>query len=153
TNKYIDETEPWVLAKDESKQERLGNVMAHLAESLRVAGVMLQPFLTDSPEEIFKQLGITNDKQKEWDSLHHAGQIKAGTSVRRGNPIYPSLEVEKEMKVMKDMMKKPEPEEPVSENKEQEEKELNAFDDFIKVDMRVSEVLKAEKVKKADKRI
>ncbi|HLR41593.1 MAG TPA: methionine--tRNA ligase [Virgibacillus sp.] len=153
TNKYIDETEPWVLAKDESKQERLGNVMAHLAESLRVAGVMLQPFLTDSPEEIFKQLGITNEKQKEWDSLHHAGQIKAGTRVQKGNPIFPRLEVEKEVQVIKDMMKKPEPEEPVSENKEQEEKELIAFDDFMKVDMRVAEVLKAEKVKKADKLI
>src|SRR5699024_2228 len=153
TNKYIDETEPWVLAKDESKQERLGNVMAHLAESLRVAGVMLQPFLTDSPEEIFKQLGITNEKQKEWDSLHHAGQIKAGTREKKGKTSLRRLEMEKEVQVIKDMMKKPEPEEPVSENKEQEEKELIAFDDIMKVDMRVAEVLKAEKVKKADKLI
>src|SRR5699024_12350870 len=111
---------------------------AHLAESLRVAGVMLQPFLTDSPEEIFKQLGITNEKQKEWDRLHHAGQIKAGTRVQKGNPIFPRLEVEKEVQVMKDMMKKPEPEEPVSENKEQEAKELIAVDDYMKVDMRVA---------------
>src|SRR5699024_12705328 len=121
------------------RSERLGNVMAHLAESLRVAGVMLQPFLTDSPEEIFKQLGITDERQKEWDSVHHAGQIKAGTRVQKGNPIFTRLEVEKEVQVIKDMMKKPESEEPVSENKEQEEKEHIAFDDFMNVDMRVED--------------
>src|SRR5699024_7111535 len=58
TNKYIDETEPWKLAKDETKKDRLGNVMAHLAESLRVSAVLLQPFLTEAPSAIFYQLGI-----------------------------------------------------------------------------------------------
>src|SRR5699024_5282478 len=58
TNKYIDETEPWNLAKEDATQDRLGNVMAHLVESLRITAVMLQPFLTDAPQEIFRQLGI-----------------------------------------------------------------------------------------------
>src|SRR5699024_1532391 len=57
TNKYIDETEPWVLAREDDQKVRLGNVMAHLAESLRVISVMLQPFLTESPGEIRRQLG------------------------------------------------------------------------------------------------
>src|SRR5690625_3966334 len=60
TNKYIDETTPWVLAKDENKKERLGNVMAHLAESLRVVGILLKTFLTDATEKVFTQLGINN---------------------------------------------------------------------------------------------
>src|SRR5699024_1721244 len=60
TNKYIDETEPWVLAKDENKKERLGNVMAHLVEALRISAVMLQPFLTDTPDKMFSQLGLTD---------------------------------------------------------------------------------------------
>src|SRR5699024_3519424 len=99
------------------------------------------------------QLGITDERQKEWDSVHHAGQIKAGTRVQKGNPIFPRLEVEKEVQVIKDMMKKPESEVPVSENKEQEEKEHSALDDTMQVDMREGEVLKEEKLKKADKLI
>lgn len=150
TNKYIDETEPWILAKDESKRERLGNVMAHLADSLRIAGVMLQPFLTESPKEIFSQLGIQDEKLKEWDSTHQVGQIKAGTRVQKGKPIFPRLEVEKEVQTIKDMMKKPE--EP-ADDEQQAEKEHIFYDDFMKVDMRVAEVLKAEKVKKTDKLI
>lgn len=155
TNKYVDETEPWVLAKDESKKDRLGNVMAHLAESLRIVGVMLQPFLTESPSEIFKQLGIDDESQKEWDSVYYPGQIKAGTRVQKGDPIFPRLEVEKEVQVIKDMMKKPEQEAQATSDvqQEQEEKEPIAYDDFMKVDMRVAEVLKAEKMKKTDKLI
>src|SRR5699024_9465626 len=76
TNKYIDETEPWILAKDESKKERLGNVMAHLTESLRIIGVMLRPFLTETPIEIFRQLGIEEDSLKEWNSIYKLGQMK-----------------------------------------------------------------------------
>lgn len=152
TNKYIDETEPWILAKDQSKQERLGNVMAHLAESLRIAGVMLQPFLTESPTEIFKQLGITDETLKAWDSIHQIGQIKAGTRVQKGNPIFPRLEAEQEVQTIKDMMRKPELEASADEEP-QEESEFIAYDDFMKVDMRVAEVLKAEKMKKTDKLI
>src|SRR5699024_3396431 len=68
TNKYIDETEPWVLAKDPAQKERLGNIMAHLVESLRTTAIILQPFITDAPQEVFKQLGITDDELKTWDS-------------------------------------------------------------------------------------
>ncbi|MYL58838.1 methionine--tRNA ligase [Virgibacillus halodenitrificans] len=152
TNKYIDETEPWVLAKDESNKERLGNVMAHLAESLRKAAVMLQPFLTESPTEIFRQLNITEEASKEWDSVYTEGQIKAGTRVQKGDPIFPRLEVEKEVQTIKQMMQKPlvqEEKKPVKE--ESGSKELIEFDDFMKVDMRVAEIIQADKVKKADK--
>src|SRR5699024_1279863 len=70
TNKYIDETEPWVLARDEKQRGRLGHVMAHLAESLRKIAVLLQPFLTEAPKEIFKQLGVADESLQTWDSLY-----------------------------------------------------------------------------------
>ncbi|WP_405027635.1 methionine--tRNA ligase [Lentibacillus songyuanensis] len=151
TNKYIDENEPWILAKDESKKERLGNVMAHLAESLRIAAVMLQPFLTESPAEIFKQLGIKDDALMEWESVHQQGQIKAGTKVEKGNPIFPRLDAEAEVQMIKTMMQKPAAEKKETTSQQPAPKEQIVYDDFMKLDMRVAEVIKVEKMKKADK--
>jgi len=152
TNKYIDETAPWVLAKEESQKERLGNVMAHLAESLRISAIMLQPFLTDTPKEIFHQLGLDDEALQQWDSLYKKGSIKAGTKVNKGEQIFPRLDVEKEVQKIKDMMEKP-AEEPKKKKAEEQvaDKEQVAYEDFGKLDFRVGEVLAAEKVKKADK--
>ncbi|MBM7543146.1 methionine--tRNA ligase [Amphibacillus cookii] len=146
TNKYIDETQPWLLAKEESKKERLGNVMAHLADALRRIAVLLQPFLTETPEAIFKQLGISGAQYKTWESSRELGAIPAGTELMKEAPIFPRLDVEEETAVIKDMMKKPEPEKKVEPTKE----EIN-FDEFLKLDMRVAEIIKVEKIKKADK--
>ncbi|SES23135.1 methionyl-tRNA synthetase [Gracilibacillus ureilyticus] len=145
TNKYIDENEPWVLAKDESKKDRLGNVMAHLVDSLRRIAILLQPFLTKTPEKIFEQIGVTDEQDKTWESLHTFGAVKEGTSVVKKDPIFPRLDVEKEVQTIKDLMKAPEP-----EKKEEETNEIT-YDDFMKIDLRVAEVIHAEKVKKADK--
>ncbi|WP_138420015.1 methionine--tRNA ligase [Aquibacillus sediminis] len=148
TNKYIDETQPWVLAKDESQRERLGNVMAHLADSLRRIAVLLRPFLTQTPTSIFEQLGVVNEEDKNWESLDKFGLIPAGTKVQKKDPIFPRLDVEKEVQTIKDMMKKPEPD---KKETEQPEKDEIVYDDFMKLDLRVAEVTHAEKVKKADK--
>ncbi|WP_156289977.1 methionine--tRNA ligase [Oceanobacillus salinisoli] len=150
TNKYIDETEPWVLAKDDANKARLGNVMAHLAESLRKSAVMLQPFLTEAPAEIFGQLNITDETLKEWDSVYKDGEIPAGTKVQKGDPIFPRLDVEKEIEAIKAMMTKP-VEDKKPKKQTDDKKEQIVYDDFMKLDMRVGEVIKAEKVKKADK--
>ncbi|WP_163527967.1 methionine--tRNA ligase [Halobacillus ihumii] len=154
TNKYIDETQPWILAKDDNKKARLGNVMAHLAESLRHIGVMLQPFLTHTPEKIFKQLGITQDEWKQWDSITEFKGLPQGTTVQKDEPIFPRLDAEEEIQVIKDMMKKPTPEKVEKKEEKQDQqdqlKEIT-MDDFMKLDFRVAEVIKAEKVKKADK--
>ncbi len=154
TNKYIDETQPWILAKDDNKKARLGNVMAHLAESLRHIGVMLQPFLTHTPEKIFKQLGITQDEWKQWDSITEFKGLPQGTIVQKDEPIFPRLDAEEEIQVIKDMMKKPTPEKVEKKEEKQDQqdqlKEIT-MDDFMKLDFRVAEVIKAEKVKKADK--
>ncbi|MEQ6389471.1 methionine--tRNA ligase [Bacillaceae bacterium S4-13-58] len=150
TNKYIDETQPWVLAKDEEKKGRLGNVLAHLAESLRQMGIMLQPFLTTTPQQIFNQLGIGETKDlQSWESLEEFGLIKEGTKVQKDDPIFPRLDQEEEIKAIKDMMAPPAP--PKEEVQVEEEQSEITIDDFMKVDLRVAEVIQAERVKKADK--
>ncbi|WP_026770991.1 methionine--tRNA ligase [Sediminibacillus sp. JSM 1682029] len=150
TNKYIDETQPWILAKDEAKKERLGNVMAHLAESLRKAAVLLRPFLTETPDRIFSQIGIEEEACKEWESLKQDGLIAPGTKVQKQDPIFPRLDAEKEVQIIKDMMKKPEAKEEKKDSKKAEAEEIT-FDEFLKLDLRVAEVVRAEKMEKADK--
>lgn len=153
TNKYIDETQPWILAKDEEQQERLGNVMAHLAESLRHIAIMLQPFLTETPQRIFEQLGINEEALTSWDSLNTVGLIPEDTKVQKGQPIFPRLDVEAETQAIKDMMRKnsPKQEEEEEQKPAEDQSEEIAIDDFMKVDMRVAEVVEADKHPKADK--
>ena len=80
SNKYIDETAPWVLAKDEAKKDELGNVMVHLAENIRITAVLLQPYLTHGPKEIFRQLNIEDENQQSYDSVLTYGVIKTQVS-------------------------------------------------------------------------
>ncbi|MUV38009.1 Methionine--tRNA ligase [Lentibacillus sp. JNUCC-1] len=151
SNKYIDENEPWVLARDEANSERLGNVMAHLAETLRKTAVMLQPFLTESPKEIFKQLGIQDESLMEWDRLSENGLIQEGTQVQKSGQLFPRLDVEKEVETIKGMMAKTAPEKKSQKAEQPAQKEEIVYDDFMKLDMRVAEVVKADRMKKADK--
>lgn len=146
TNKYIDETEPWILAKDETKRERLGNVLAHLAESLRIIAVLLQPFLTEAPVQIWKQLGIADENLKTWESAKELGLIPAGTKVEKGKPLFPRLDLEKEVEAIKQLMQPPVKKEAKSNKKEQ-----ISYDDFAKLELRVGEVVRSEKMKNADK--
>lgn len=146
TNKYIDETEPWVLAKDDNKKARLGNVMAHLTDSLRRIAILLRPFLTETPARIFEQIGVTEQKDQEWNSARAFGVIAEGTSIVKKDPIFPRLDVEKEVKIIKDMMKQPEP-----EKKNTAKTNEVTYDDFMKLDLKVAEVVRAEKMENADK--
>jgi methionyl-tRNA synthetase len=150
TNKYIDETQPWVLAKDEEKRDELGTVMVHLAESLRRIAILLQPFLTKTPLGIFAQLGIKDDGLTSWESLETFGAIGEGIKVQKGEPLFPRLDMDEEVAFIKEKMQGPA--KPVEEKKE-ERPEIDeiTIDDFMKVDLRVAQVLEAEPVKKADK--
>lgn len=155
TNKYIDETQPWVLAKDDAKKGELANVMAHLAESLRRVSILLKPFLTQTPEKIFDQLNITDDALKGWESLAAFGKIPGGTKVSKGEPIFPRLDIEEEVNYIKGQMavtaapqKENEKQTQIAEIPESEE---ILIDDFMKVDLRVAEVIHAEAIPKADK--
>ncbi|MFI8709981.1 methionine--tRNA ligase [Bacillus sp. NPDC077411] len=150
TNKYIDETQPWVLAKDESDCEKLASVMAHLAETLRQIAILLMPFLTETPGKIFEQIGITDEEYKTWNSLSTIGCIPVGTKVVKGQPVFPRLEVEVEVEYIKEQMKGSAPKVEGKKEAAPEVEEIS-IDDFFKVDLRVAEVLDAEPVKKADK--
>ncbi|PLS15107.1 methionine--tRNA ligase [Bacillus sp. M6-12] len=155
TNKYIDETKPWALAKDEGSQGELASVMVHLAETLRRIAILLQPFMTQTPEKIYAQLGIEDEALKSWDSLEQFGLIASGTKVVKGDPIFPRLELQEEIEYIKSKMQGG----ITGETEEKKEtKTVNvpeadeiAIDDFMKVDLRVAEVLHAEPVKKTDK--
>lgn len=153
TNKYIDETQPWTLAKSEERKGELSSVMVHLAESLRRIAILLQPFLTRTPHGIFEQLGINEDALKEWESLENFGAIPAGTKVKKANPLFPRLELADEVAFIKEKMtgtSAPAAEEKKEEEKPEEIDEI-AIDDFMKIDLRVAEVILAEPIKKADK--
>ncbi|MBD3108955.1 methionine--tRNA ligase [Bacillus sp. AGMB 02131] len=153
TNKFIDETQPWVLAK-EGKQDELASVMIHLAETLRRIAILLQPFLTQTPVKIFEQLNIQSDELKSWNGLEKFAAIPAGTKVQKGEPIFPRLELEKEIEYIKEKMQGAAPVPVKEETKAEapvEKAEEISIDDFMKVELRVAEVLAAEPVKKADK--
>ncbi|MBB5181917.1 methionyl-tRNA synthetase [Planomicrobium koreense] len=153
TNKYIDETQPWVLAKDESLKAELASAMAHLAESLRMAAVMLQPFLPNAPKQIIEQLGLSEDALA-WETLEHFGFIPEGIKVvSKGTPIFPRLEVEPEVAYIRDQMRgdtAPVEEEQAVEELPAQEPEIS-IDDFMKVDLRAATVIACEAVPKTSK--
>ncbi|GIO30714.1 MULTISPECIES: methionine--tRNA ligase [Paenibacillus] len=160
SNKYIDETQPWALAKDESKREELASVMTHLVESLRIASILLQPFLTQAPRKIWEQLGISEGELTAWDSGKTFGLIPAGTKLVKGNPIFPRLEVEQEVAYIKEAMTGGAPAAKETEAAKTEApavaeapelKEEIGIEDFAKVELRVAQVIACEPVKKADK--
>jgi len=96
SNKYIDETMPWSLAKDEGQKDRLGTVLYNLAESLRTIAVLITPFMPNTPEHIYSQLGIEKDALKNWDSIHSFGSLTPGLKVKKGDIVFPRIEAEKE---------------------------------------------------------
>lgn len=151
SNKFIDETQPWVLAKSDEHKAELASVMVHLAETLRRIAVLLQPFLIRTPKEIFRQLGITDEFLTTWDSLDQFGIIPSGTKVEKGQPIFPRLEMDKEIEYIKSKMQGTAP--AATEKKEEKPASLDeiSIDDFMKIDLRVAEVIECEPVKKADK--
>lgn len=150
TNKYIDETQPWVLAKEE-KTEELKSVMAHLAESLRRTAILLQPFLTRTPGEIFNQLNVNSSSLTSWGSLARFGQIEEGVKVAKGDPIFPRLDIEQEVAYIREKMQGPQAVPAEVKKEEKPDSEEITIDDFMKVDLRVAQVIHAEPVKKADK--
>ncbi|MCZ4106331.1 methionine--tRNA ligase [Staphylococcus aureus] len=149
TNKYIDETTPWVLAKDDSQKDMLGNVMAHLVENIRYAVVLLRPFLTHAPKEIFEQLNINNPQFMEFSSLEQYGVLTESIMVTgQPKPIFPRLDSEAEIAYIKESMQPPATEE---EKEEIPSKPQIDIKDFDKVEIKAATIIDAEHVKKSDK--
>ena len=152
-NKYIDETTPWTLAKDEAQADKLASVMAHLAAALRVAAILLQPALTRAPKQIFHQLGLAESNLQIAD-LKFEDLPTGGKVVEKGEPIFPRVDVEAEVAYIRDEMTggaaKP-AEEAEKSYIEVPTKDLIEFDDFDKVEMRVAEILEVTEVEKSNK--
>lgn len=154
-NKYIDETEPWQLAKDEERKEELNSVMVHLAESLRIIALLLQPFMLQTSKAIFEQLGLELNQTDELSDIHFGEFPKETHVVSKGTPIFPRLDMDEEVAYIKDQMQAGAPRE---EKWNPEETELvstkpNAikFDAFEKVELKVAEVIDCQKVVGADR--
>lgn len=108
SNKYIDETAPWVLAKSEEKEdkEKLKSVMYHLLENLRIVAILLQPFMKDTSNKMLEQLGIKEEEIVNWNSLKSYGGLKETKVIEKGEPLFVRLEVEEEVNYIKEGMKK-----------------------------------------------
>lgn len=158
TNKYIDETMPWVIAKDENSKNRLGTVLYNLAEAIRIISVLISPFMPNTPRKIWSQLGIKDENLGTWESVLKWGNLQPGIKVSRGQPIFPRIEENGDDKT--DVLQKQDRNNEKSSegNKGRTIKRENngnadyiTIDDFAKLDLRVADVLKAERIEGADK--
>ena len=152
TNKYIDETAPWVLAKEDSNKEQLAAVMAHLAASLRVVAHLIQPFMMTTSNAIMEQLGLSG--KFDLENLELSGFPENVTVVSKGTPIFPRLDMDEEIAYIQSQMNAGKPQEKEWNPEEVElksEKDQIKFDDFDKVEIRVAEVKEVEKVEGSDK--
>ena len=152
TNKYIDETAPWVLAKEDGDKEQLAAVMAHLAASLRVVAHLIQPFMMTTSNAIMEQLGLSGAFDLE--NLELSGFPDNVTVVSKGTPIFPRLDMDEEIAYIQSQMNAGKPQEKEWNPEEVElksEKDQIKFDDFDKVEIRVAEVKEVEKVEGSDK--
>lgn len=152
TNKYIDETAPWVLAKEDGDKEQLAAVMAHLAASLRVVAHLIQPFMMTTSNAIMEQLGLSGAFDLE--NLELSAFPENVTVVSKGTPIFPRLDMDEEIAYIQSQMNagKPQEKEWIPEEVDlKSEKDQIKFDDFDKVEIRVAEVKEVEKVEGSDK--
>jgi methionyl-tRNA synthetase len=149
SNKYIDETTPWLLGKDENKKDRLATVLYNLLESIRFATVMLSPFLPETAENIFRQI---NSNLKTWESLQTFDGTIVGAKVNKPEILFGRIDIKKKL-----MELSGENEEPKAENKKQEinrdknAKEEISIDDFAKLDLRLAEIVSCKTHPDADR--
>ena len=144
-NKYIDENTPWILAKNEEDKPRLDTVLHNLAETLRIVSILIYPFMHSTSNEIRKQLGLWY-ADVAWEDAFTFDMMQ-GEQVKKGEPIFPRLDIEKELEELEALKGTP----AEDENVPLELKPAIEYDDFAKLDLRVGTILSAEKHPKADK--
>lgn len=158
-NKYIDETAPWILAKDPAQAERLQAVMYNLAEALRIIAILIAPFVPVTAPKIYEQLGLGKPESFFMADAVWGG-LASGTKVQKGEPLFPRIEVteagETVIAATKKSAAKPVKAETVKAEAKKEVKSAPAADeitieDFAKIDLRVATIISAERVPKTDK--
>ncbi len=144
TNQYIDKTGPWNLAKTDEGKERLKTVMYNSAESLRVLGVLLNPFMPTSTESLMKQLGVeTSIEEQGMESLSKWGGLQAGSQTQKAKQLFPRIEDKQAEKILAEL----------AAPKEDNIDSQITIDEFMKVELKTGKILEAEKVKKSKKLI
>ena len=167
-NKYVDETMPWSLAKDESRKGRLAAVLYNLSESIRIVSILLQPFMPETPQKIWDQLSIPED-QTQWELAGKWGSYAPSTPVKPGDIIFPRIDMAKELEALAAVTpgvgktapaeqkpgQKAAPEQKPSSHAEQDGNPVEVsqitIEEFAKLNLRVVKVISAEKVEKSDK--
>lgn len=148
SNKYIDETTPWALAKDEASLPRLGTVLYNLLEAIRYIAILLSPFMPETSEKIFTQM---NCDIKNYDSLASFGALKSGEKVGKAEALFARIDAEKMLEEIAQKQEAAAKEEEKAKPKEIEGLAEITFDDFAKVELRVAEITECEPIKKAKK--
>ncbi|MCI9353320.1 MAG: methionine--tRNA ligase [Firmicutes bacterium] len=161
TNKYIDETQPWILIKEEAKHSELANALYNVTESIRIISILLQPFMPNTPELIWKQIGIEAGELTAWESAKQWGKLSKTLSVKKGNVIFPRIDMKKEIAELEEAIKASQANSIANQDKKQETKKEQkkqpevpseiSIDDFFKVQLKVGEIIASEKVEKSDK--
>lgn len=166
TNKYIDETQPWILCKDEAKKAELANALYNVAESIRIVSILIQPFMPLTPAKIWAQLNITEGAMTEWESTKTWGVLPAELAVQKGEALFPRIDMKKELAELEAAIKasqatsianqqkkeeEPKKEEPKKGHEEPEYPAEITIDDFCKVQLKVGEVLESKEVEGSKK--
>ena len=158
-NKYIDETAPWVLAKDEANKPRLARVMYNLLETIRICGILLTPYMPDSAEKIREQIGA-DESVYNWETAGVYGSLPQTVTVHKGAALFPRIDMNKELAFLEERMDKQKKAAEKAAKKaekaaKKDEKKLEGvmigIDDFAKVELKTAKILSCEPVKKSDK--
>ena len=159
TNKYIDETQPWVLCKDEAKKGELANALYNVAEAIRIVSILIQPFMPLTPGKIWEQLNVPAEAT-EWETIKTWGVLPAELAVQKGETLFPRIDMKKELEALEAAIKasqansianQQKKEEPKAEAHDEPEFSEITIDDFAKVELRVGEVLESTEVPKSKK--
>ena len=155
-NKYIDETTPWILGKQEDKKARLASVLYNLLESIRIASALLSPFMPTSMPKVWEQIGAAAEDVC-YENIAKWNVLKTDVTVHRGEALFPRIDLDKEIEELNKILDSAKPSEPADEEKADKAFDVPPFqneidiDTFDQVDLRVAKVTACEKVKKSKK--
>ncbi len=147
-NKYIDETAPWVLAKDEANKPRLAAVLYNLLETIRIVSILLSAFMPSTAPKIFEQIGASGD-EIAYDSCGKFGVLSGTVTVHKGDTLFPRIDLEKEIDELNAMLTAEQPK--IKEDEDLDKAGIITIEDFSKVKLRTGEIVSCEKIKKAKK--
>ena len=166
TNKYIDETQPWVLCKDEAKKGELANALYNVAEAIRIVSILIQPFMPLTPAKIWEQLNVPAEATA-WETTKTWGVLPAELAVKKGETLFPRIDMKKELEALEAAIKASQATSIANQGKKEEEpkkEEAKApaheepeypaeitIDDFCKVQLKVGEVIESNEVPKSKK--